>query len=243
MPQQPELQQWEHRILNWLGHQGTPIKIILKDWYESPHHGSVETNLTSIHEDTGSILASLSGLRILLYCELWWGHRCGSDLVLLWCRPTATAPIQHLAWKPPYAMGKAKKKDKKIRQKKKKKKRQTGILLAYIWAVRPLNVLAKNSWLHSALWWYHPYSFLKVTDTYLEFISTRTHWENCCFSLTGEVKCSSFGPTGLQKTTPFFSCSNTTLPSSILRLFLSLQSFPFARFQWVSVKFSLLWFD
>ena len=33
------------------------------------------------------------------------GRRCGSDLVLLWlwCRPAATAPIQPLAWEPPYA--------------------------------------------------------------------------------------------------------------------------------------------
>ena len=34
------------------------------------------------------------------------GHRCGSDLALLWLwyRPAATAPIRPLAWEPPYAM-------------------------------------------------------------------------------------------------------------------------------------------
>ena len=35
------------------------------------------------------------------------GHRCGSDLALLWLwhRPAATALIRPLAWEPPYAMG------------------------------------------------------------------------------------------------------------------------------------------
>ena len=31
--------------------------------------------------------------------------RHGSDPVLLWCRLTATALIQPLAWEPPYAVG------------------------------------------------------------------------------------------------------------------------------------------
>ena len=37
------------------------------------------------------------------------GHRCGSDLALLWlwCRPVATALIGPLAWEPPYAEGAA----------------------------------------------------------------------------------------------------------------------------------------
>ena len=37
----------------------------------SSHHGSVEMNLTSIHEDAGSTLAPLSGLRIWCCHELW----------------------------------------------------------------------------------------------------------------------------------------------------------------------------
>ena len=43
------------------------------------------------------------------------GHRCGSDLVLLWlwCRSVATAPIRPLAWELPYAAGTAQKKRKK----------------------------------------------------------------------------------------------------------------------------------
>ena len=43
------------------------------------------------------------------------GCRRGSDLVLLWLwrRPVATAPIQPLAWEPPYAVGMALEKTKK----------------------------------------------------------------------------------------------------------------------------------
>ena len=35
------------------------------------------------------------------------GRRQGSDLELrwLWCRPASTAPIQPLAWEPPYDVG------------------------------------------------------------------------------------------------------------------------------------------
>ena len=46
------------------------------------------------------------------------GHRCGSDLVLLWlwCRPAATAPISPLAWELPYAASVAVK--RKINQQK-----------------------------------------------------------------------------------------------------------------------------
>ena len=37
------------------------------------------------------------------------GPRLGSDpeLLWLWCRPVATAPIPPLAWEPPYAKGTA----------------------------------------------------------------------------------------------------------------------------------------
>jgi len=57
------------------------------------------------------------------------GHRYGLDLVLLWlwCRPVATAPIQPLAWEPPYAVGAALEKAKKKKKKKKKKKRKENI--------------------------------------------------------------------------------------------------------------------
>ena len=50
------------------------------------------------------------------------GRRHGSDLALLWlwCSPAATAPIQPLAWEPPYAAGAALK-DKKTKTKQNKK--------------------------------------------------------------------------------------------------------------------------
>ena len=42
-----------------------------KYYLRSSRHGAVETNLTSIHEDAGLILALLSGLRIWHGSELW----------------------------------------------------------------------------------------------------------------------------------------------------------------------------
>ena len=52
------------------------------------------------------------------------GHRCGSDLALLWLwrRPVATTLIRPLAWEPPCVVGAALKGQKK----KKKKKRKTS---------------------------------------------------------------------------------------------------------------------
>ena len=68
--------------------------------------------LTSIHEDASSI----PGIAVS------WGAVCrrGLDTVLLWlwCRPSATAPIQPLTWEPTYAMDAALKKDKKKKKKK-----------------------------------------------------------------------------------------------------------------------------
>ena len=55
------------------------------------------------------------------------GRRCGSDPALLWLwhRPVATAPIEPLAWEPPYAEGAALEKAKS--QKNKQKKRSFGL--------------------------------------------------------------------------------------------------------------------
>ena len=50
------------------------------------------------------------------------GCRHGSDPTWLWCRLTATAPSQPLAWEPPYAAGKALKRQKDKKDQKKKKK-------------------------------------------------------------------------------------------------------------------------
>ena len=48
------------------------------------------------------------------------GHRRGSNLalLLLWCRPVATALIQPLAWEPLYVTGAALKRPKKKKKKK-----------------------------------------------------------------------------------------------------------------------------
>ena len=50
------------------------------------------------------------------------GHRHGSDLTLLWCRPAAVAPIQPLAWEPPYATGAALKRQEQTNKKPQKQK-------------------------------------------------------------------------------------------------------------------------
>ena len=44
---------------------------LLKYAIQRSHRGSIKTNLTSIHEDEGSTLASFSGLRIWHCWELW----------------------------------------------------------------------------------------------------------------------------------------------------------------------------
>ena len=64
--------------------------------------GTVETNPTSIHEDTGSILASLSGSENLVLLWLW---------LWLWCRLGATALIGPLAWELPCALKRQKKEE------------------------------------------------------------------------------------------------------------------------------------
>ena len=54
------------------------------------------------------------------------GCRSGLDPMLLWFwhRPVATAPIQPLAWEPPYAEGAAQEMAKKEKKKKKKERKK-----------------------------------------------------------------------------------------------------------------------
>ena len=72
-------------------------------------------------------LAPLSELRSsIACCDSWYrGHRQGLDPTLLWLwnRLVATAPIQPLAWKLPYALGAALK-DKKQNKKKQQQQQQ-----------------------------------------------------------------------------------------------------------------------
>ena len=58
-------------------------------------------------------LAALSGLRVWHCRELWCRSQMSSDLVSLWCRLAAAAPVQPLPWDPPYATGVALKSSKK----------------------------------------------------------------------------------------------------------------------------------
>ena len=66
------------------------------------------TNPTRNHEVEGSVpgLAQwVKGSGVAMSCGV--GCRVGLDLSLpwLWCRLAAVAPIQPLAWEPPYAAG------------------------------------------------------------------------------------------------------------------------------------------
>ena len=74
-------------------------------------------NPTSIHVDARLIPGLtqwIKGYGITKSCNR--GQRCSWDLELLWlwCRLVATAPIRPLAWETPYAMGAALKRQKNV---------------------------------------------------------------------------------------------------------------------------------
>ena len=93
-------------------------------WYQdlpckSSRRGSEVMKPTSIHEDIGSI-PGLDQQVQYPALQLCVGHRCISDLALLWlwCRPAAASLIWPLAWELSYAAS-----SKKTKKKKKKKKK------------------------------------------------------------------------------------------------------------------------
>ena len=69
---------------------------------ESSHCGSAVMNLTSIHENVGSIPGVTQWVKDLVLPRC----RCVLDSALLWLwhQPGAAAPIQPLAWQLPYAV-------------------------------------------------------------------------------------------------------------------------------------------
>ena len=75
-------------------------------WTGSSRLGSAVRNLTSVHENSGSIPGLTQGVKdpaLAVSCGV--GHRPSSDpaLLWLWCGLAAPALIGRLAWEPPYA--------------------------------------------------------------------------------------------------------------------------------------------
>ena len=74
--------------------------------------GSAVLNPKSIHEDMGLIPGPSQWVRgshiatsHCVPCSVGHTHGMDQALLWLWCRSAAAAPIQLLAWEPPYAAG------------------------------------------------------------------------------------------------------------------------------------------
>ena len=77
-------------------------------------------------------LALLSGLGIQCCRELWCRSQVqlGSELLWLWRRPAATAPIRPLAWESPYVMGEAQRKKERKEEKSDERDFPSGLIVA-----------------------------------------------------------------------------------------------------------------
>ena len=62
-----------------------------------------EMNLTSIHEDVGSIPGLAQGSGIAVSCGVGYRHISDPSLLWMWCRLEVIALIQPLAWELPYS--------------------------------------------------------------------------------------------------------------------------------------------
>ena len=83
----------------------------------SSHCGAVETNLTSIHEDSRLIPSFTQWVGDMAFAMSYGIRRRHSlDLALLWLwsRPVAVAPNPPLAWELPCAIGANLRKAKKV---------------------------------------------------------------------------------------------------------------------------------
>ena len=98
--------------------------LYLKNVFRSSRRGSVVNKSAKNHEVVGSIPGLAQWVKdpaLPVSCGVVHRHGSDPELLWLWSRTVATAPIRPLAWEPPYATGVALKKDK--RQKNPKKSR------------------------------------------------------------------------------------------------------------------------
>ena len=74
------------------------------------------TNPTRNHEIAGLVPALAQCVKDPVSCSVGCRHGSDPELLWLWRRPVATAPIRPLAWEPPYAVGAAQEKTKRQKQ-------------------------------------------------------------------------------------------------------------------------------